>query len=141
MTQSPRPSGCAFRPHDSAAASQARHFSESLMAEGRLLICGHCAFEVMAWSDANPYYFDSRGRKRYAHHPDHENLARCIGLNVPHLCIACGEEIQIDAAVGLPVCPMCKSDRLVDMWEREGHQCPKCRSGRFVDDPRRGAVS
>ena len=111
------------------------------MAEGRLLTCGHCAFEVMAWSDANPYYFDSHGRKRYAHHPDHENLARCIGLDVPHPCIACGEEIQIDAAVGLPVCPMCKSDLLVAVWELEGRQCPKCKSGRFVNDPSGGAAS
>lgn len=111
------------------------------MAEGRLLVCDQCSFEVMAWSDANPYYRDSRGRKQHAHHPDHEDLARCTGLDVPHLCTACGEETQIDAEVALPICLMCESDLLVAVWELDGHRCPTCKVGSFINDPSGGAVS
>lgn len=105
------------------------------MAEGRRLVCNHCGRSVEAWSDGNPYYRDERGRKRYAYHPDHENLARCVGNDEPHLCLACGAETKVDSLKPRTRCRKCKADRLVPCWELAGHPCPTCRTGIFVEDP------
>ncbi len=62
------------------------------MAQSILFVCDHCSKRVEAWDEGNPYYFDERGMKRYAYHPDHENRARCVGNDSPHLCVKCGEQ-------------------------------------------------
>jgi Zn finger protein HypA/HybF involved in hydrogenase expression len=95
----------------------------------------------MAWSDGQPYYRDERGRKRYAHHPDHENLARCIGNDVPHLCLWCGTEQAVDSLKPRIRCRKCRREGLVDLWELEGQPCPRCGEGHFIEDPSRFAIS
>jgi hypothetical protein len=49
------------------------------MAERRRFVCGECGNSVDAWSDGNPYYIDSHGKKQYAYHPNHRELDKCIG--------------------------------------------------------------
>jgi hypothetical protein len=111
------------------------------MAEGRMYASSGCAFTVEAWSDGNPYYRDERGRKRYAYHPDHENLARCIGNDEPHLCTACGAIVKVDSEKRTDRCRKCKAVALVPIWEIGGRACPRCRSGVFVEDAGGGMIS
>jgi DNA-directed RNA polymerase subunit RPC12/RpoP len=111
------------------------------MAEGREFACTHCGFAVSAWPDGNPYYRDDQGRKRYAYHPDHENLARCIGNDAPHLCLACGTATKVDSLKPRVTCRKCKAAALLDVCELEGKPCPKCHAGVFQDDPRGYAIS
>jgi hypothetical protein len=111
------------------------------VAECRRFDCDCCGRTVEAWSDGNPYYMDQHGMKKYAYHPDHENLARCIGNDVPHLCLQCGVETNIDSRRPHLVCPGCSEDGLVEAWELAGRPCPSCSRGRFVLDPNPGAIS
>lgn len=62
------------------------------MADAKRFVCGSCRRVIEAWSDGNPYYLDRDGQKHYAYHPNHERLDRCIGNDLPHLCLACGEK-------------------------------------------------
>ncbi len=55
------------------------------MAQGLRYVCGGCGHVIEAWSDGNPYFIDETGAKQYAHHPDHERLAWCIGNDSPHI--------------------------------------------------------
>ena len=105
------------------------------MAEGKHLVCSHCTRTIEAWSDGNPYYLDTAGRKRYAYHPDHENLSRCIGNDVPHICVSCGAEQKVDSREPHENCLKCGQQRLVEIWNLEGHTCPSCRVGTFIQDP------
>ena len=111
------------------------------MAECRFLMCSHCEFSVEAWSDGNPYYRDEQGRKRYAYHPDHENVARCIGNDEPHLCMACGSMLKVDSQKRMTACRKCKAGSLVDVRNLEGEECPKCSIGKFVIDRERFSIS
>jgi DNA-directed RNA polymerase subunit RPC12/RpoP len=112
-----------------------------VVAECRFFACTSCRFTVEAWSDGNPYYRDEAGRKRYAYHPDHENLARCIGNDEPHLCTACGRKVKVDSLKPRTRCPGCKAEALVAVWDLEGVACPKCRVGTLHVDPERMAIS
>ena len=111
------------------------------MAEGKVLVCDNCAFDITAWSDGNPYYIDRQGKKRYAYHPDHAALARCIGNDSPVLCLECGEEVMSDSRSPATSCPKCASSTLVPTWELEGRKCPRCRTGAFTVDEKGGMVS
>jgi hypothetical protein len=111
------------------------------MAEARRFACTACGFDLVAWSDGNPYYRDERGKKQYAYHPDHENLARCVGNDVPHLCLGCGTEAKVDSARPRTSCRRCKSGTLVPTSELAGQPCPKCRKGIFEPDQRLHAIS
>lgn len=111
------------------------------MAECRRYVCDRCARAVEAWSDGNPYYRDTEGKKRHAYHPDHERLALCIGNDVPHLCLGCGRETTVDSRRRRTRCRACEAGPLVETWELAGHSCPYCRAGRFAQDPTFVAVS
>lgn len=111
------------------------------MAEGRFFECDRCHFTVEAWSDGNPYYRDATGRKRYAYHPDHDNLARCVGNDVPHLCLACGGATKVDSLKPRVACRKCRAAQLVASWALEGAACPKCRAGTFRWDRERRVIS
>jgi hypothetical protein len=104
------------------------------MAEGRTYVCNQCRFAVEAWSDGNPFYIDSGGAKRYAHHPQRD-LSLCIGNDVPHLCLACGERFNVDSLAPIGQCPACASPELCDTFELDGRTCPKCKAGTFASDP------
>ena len=105
------------------------------MAEGIRYVCGACHRASEAWSDGNPYYIDETGRKQYAYHPDHERLARCIGNDTPHLCLACGEEFNVDSRAPTAECPKCTSDDIADTFRLSGRRCPYCKAGVFTVDP------
>ncbi len=105
------------------------------MAEARQYVCDKCGNYVVAWSDGNPYYIDEHGEKRYAYHPDHERLARCVGNDSGHLCLACGVEFHVDSRNPTSECPACGSSEFESMFRLDGKQCPNCRSGTFRIDP------
>ncbi len=103
------------------------------MAQSNLFICDHCSKSVEAWDEGNPYYFDDRGVKRYAYHPDHENRARCVGNDSSHLCLKCGEQFLIDSEAPLKRCPACAANSIADAFHLEGKACPFCKTGVFRD--------
>lgn len=104
------------------------------MAWAQRFVCSGCGHSIEAWSDGNPFYLDETGEKKYAYHPDHDELAKCIANDKPHLCLKCGEESKIDSRLDPLVCPQCSSKKVVDTFCLEGVKCPKCKAGRFVSD-------
>ena len=111
------------------------------MAEGIRFVCNNCSRSIEAWSDGNPYYIDERGEKKYAYHPDHGGLARCIGNDSPHLCLACGAEFNVDSQEPIKNCPLCMDNEIVDTFELEGKRCPYCKQGFFYIDPEFRCIS
>ena len=111
------------------------------MADAHRFVCSHCKRQVTAWTDGNPYYRDEHGKKRYAYHPDTVNRDRCIGNDVPHLCLACGSETTVDSERPRSRCRRCHARPLIPTVDLEGHVCPNCRTGRFVVDSDFEAIS
>jgi predicted RNA-binding Zn-ribbon protein involved in translation (DUF1610 family) len=109
------------------------------MAESIANICDNCEFEVIAWSDGNPYYIDEQGEKQYAYHPDHDRRARCIGNDSPHLCLSCGKEFKVDSRQPRSTCPHCQSAEIRHTFLLAGERCPACKAGTFQALP--GAIS
>ena len=105
------------------------------MAEAMRYVCSACRRVVEAWSDGKPYYIDKTGRKQYAYHPDHGRLARCIGNDSPHLCLACGEEFNVDSRAPTAECPKCTAVDIADTFQLNGQRCPYCKEGVFAVDP------
>lgn len=106
--------------------------------------CSACARTVSAWSDGNPYFLDADGRKRYAYHPDHGALARCIGNDTPHLCTACGAEQVVDSRTPRSIarnCAACGAAALRPCTALAGTSCPTCRAGIFAEDVTARAIS
>ena len=101
------------------------------MARGFRFVCGGCDHRIVAWDDGNPYYIDDDGKKKYAHHPNHELLERCIGNDAEHLCLSCKKEFMVDSEAPITTCPKCKSSEIVDTMELEGKSCPYCKEGVF----------
>jgi DNA-directed RNA polymerase subunit RPC12/RpoP len=98
-------------------------------------VCKKCSYAIEAWDDGNPYYIDETGAKQYAHHPDHERLSRCVGNDRPHICLSCGEEVNVDSRAQISACPKCGSYDLVDSFKLDGQRCPHCKVGMFAVDP------
>jgi DNA-directed RNA polymerase subunit RPC12/RpoP len=111
------------------------------MAEAVCYICSECGKTLEAWSDGNPYYIDEKGQKQYAYHPDHENLARCIGNDSPHLCLNCGKEFLVDSRAPSMECPQCGEKDFVSTFELDGITCPFCKRGIFERDSNFRVVS
>ena len=106
------------------------------MAEALLFVCSACDYKIEVWSDGNPYYIDDNGNKQYVHHPD-ERLALCIGVESPHICLACGERFIVDSEEPLTECPKCGSDNFVNtFYQLKGQRCPFCKEGIFHVDPK-----
>ncbi len=80
------------------------------------------------------FYMDEIGNKKYAYHPCHEELAKCIANDVPHLCLKCGTESKLDSRRESKLCPACGSEMVIATWKLDGVKCPKCAEGRFVID-------
>jgi len=110
------------------------------MAQAIRNVCGNCEKAIVSWSDGNPYLIDASGAKRYAYHPDPDSYL-CIGNDMPHLCLACGEEFNIDSRAPVPACPKCRSTETVGTFEMEGYTCPYCKEGVFAIDPKFHAIS
>jgi hypothetical protein len=104
------------------------------MAECRRFVCSGCGEAIEAWSDGNPFYVDETGNKKYAYHPNHVELEKCIANDVPHLCLQCGAESKIDSRLGSKACSECRSEKLIRTFLLEGVKCPTCDSGHFVSD-------
>jgi len=113
----------------------------SVMAMGRFFNCNKCGKSISSWSDGNPYYFDEQGIKRNIYHPDHENLARCVGNDSPHLCLGSGASLPMDSIVKRNKCPECKSSKVKSQFTLEGCVCAYCKEGEFVVDPDKFAIS
>ena len=104
------------------------------MAECIRFVCYGCGQCIEAWSDGNPFYIDENGNKKYAYHPNHDELALCIANDEPHFCLICGAESKIDSRLDSQVCPKCGSEKVVDTFRLGGVKCPKCKDGRFARD-------
>ncbi|KUL01097.1 MAG: hypothetical protein XE11_2242 [Methanomicrobiales archaeon 53_19] len=105
------------------------------VADAKRFVCGSCRRAIEAWSDGNPYYLDRDGQKHYAYHPNHERLDRCIGNDLPHLCLACDEKFNVDSLAPIKACPKCGSADIVRTYELDGQRCPYCKAGIFTVDP------
>ena len=101
------------------------------MAMSTIFTCNGCERGFEAWDDGNPYYFDANGKKKYAYHPDHENLLRCVGNDEPHLCLGCGHEFPMDSEAPLEACPKCSAPELIAKTKLDGKPCPFCKKGTF----------
>lgn len=104
------------------------------MAECLRFVCTGCGHSIEAWSDGNPFYLDGAGNKVYAYHPNHDELEKCIANDVPHLCLQCGAESNIDSRLDPQVCPKCGSGDVVHTFALESVKCPKCNGGHFAID-------
>jgi len=110
------------------------------MAEGRQFYCDACGHRIEAWSDGNPFVVTETGRKRYVYHPSDE-VDRAIGIDDPHLCLACGRQFKIDSRKPRATCPKCHSEKICDTFILGGKPCPICKRGTFVADPAFSAIS
>lgn len=105
------------------------------MAQGIRFVCSSCGRAIGAWSDGNPYYIDEAGCKQYAHHPDHDSLAKCIGNDTPHLCLVCNEAFNVDSRTPTLECPKCGASDIAGTFQLSKKRCPHCKEGVFnVDD-------
>ena len=104
-------------------------------------ICSGCDRTIEAWSDGNPYYIDEDGKKRYAYHPQHDLLERCIGNDAPHLYLSCGHQFMVDSEAPIARCPKCSARDIVNTLELSDKACPYCRTGVFAVDPGWSAIS
>ncbi len=111
------------------------------MAECIRFVCSGCGQSIDAWSDGNPFYIDETGNKKYAYHPNHDELEKCIANDVPHFCLECGTESKIDSRLDSKVCPKCGSKKVVDTFRLEGVKCPKCKKGNFARDDKFHCIS
>ncbi len=111
------------------------------MAWGVTNVCGNCGKAVMAWDEGNPYYVQKNGKKKYAYHPNHDLLDKCVGNDAPHLCLACGKEFMVDSRSRRTDCPDCGSSEICWTYRLEGKCCPFCKSGVFAVDPELNAIS
>ena len=91
------------------------------MAECIRFVCSGCGHSIEAWSDGNPFYIDEAGKKKYAYHPHHDELEKCVAND--------------------ELCPKCGSENVVDTFHLEGAKCPKCKAGHFVRDDDFGCIS
>ena len=107
---------------------------EANMAECIRFVCSGCRFSIESWSDGNPFYIDDAGKKKYAYHPDHDELEKCIANDEPHLCLECGKVSKIDSRLDTKVCSKCRAMNVVDTFKLEGVKCPKCEDGHLVRD-------
>ena len=98
-------------------------------------VCGGCHRAIVAGDEGNPYYIDDAGDKHYAYHPDHKGLARCVGNDSPHLCLACGHEFMVDSRAPVAKCPKCGASEIADIYHLCGRHCPYCKAGVFAADP------
>ncbi len=105
------------------------------MAECIRFVCRDCGGSIEAWSDGNPYYIDERGQKQYAHHPDHERLARSVGNDSLHICLACGKQFVVDSRAPTSCCIACESTDIAGTDQLHGRRCPSCKTGVFTIDP------
>ena|SRR6516165_7925280 len=111
------------------------------MAQAFRFICNSCGETIESWDEGHPYYFDKRGRKQYAYHPDPKR-DQCIGVDSPHLCLACAESFWTDSrAPSCAQCPNCSSTSICDTYHLDGKKCPFCKKGKFKRDPNFWAVS
>lgn len=111
------------------------------MAECSRFICDTCEKAVDSWSDGNPYFINDRGEKQYAYHPNHADLARCEGNDVPYFCLECGMEFEVDSRQPDVHCSYCKAANTVEAGDLSGKPCPACKNGTFSADPDFFAIS
>ena len=100
--------------------------------------CTHCDNVFEAWSDGNPYYLDPeklltqpRSRcKVHVYHPSRPEYP-LVGNDVPHLCLACNHEFNVDSEQPRSTCTKCRSMNIVNLYECHDKPCPKCSKGKL----------
>ena len=97
-------------------------------------VCQNCKEAIGAWSDGNPYFIDDNGKKKYAYHPRHDLLDRCIGNDSPHLSLACGNKFKVDSREPITKCRKCRSTEIADVCDQDGRTCPFCKQGVFAEE-------
>ena len=117
-----------------------RGVEEGCMAQGIDFSCSNCGMMVGAWDDGNPYYIDRckmvlkslpRSKcKVYVYHP-HMPPCPLDGNDVPHLCLDCGHEFNVDTELNRTTCTKCRSSNILDCCRLNGRTCPSCRDGTF----------
>lgn len=113
------------------------------MAQAKKFICRKCGHIIETRPEGNPFYIDDAGQKRYAYHPDHDGLARCIGNDVDCLCRACGLKCQVDSRFLTGQCRSC--GEATSPIDRDGHRfiygtVEKSLDGSLVLTDRRGGI-
>jgi predicted RNA-binding Zn-ribbon protein involved in translation (DUF1610 family) len=104
-----------------------------IMSERLSFFCYECGKTLISYSDGNPFYLDEAGRKRYAHYPDAEKLDRCIGNDLPHICLSCGDRFVLDATcLSKHVCPKCNAFEVIEVRNLWAEKCPYCKMGYFL---------
>ena len=109
------------------------------MAMSLIIECTNCDNSLEQWSDGNPYYIDPRKiftapRSRckvYVYHPDIPDFP-IAGNDVPHLCLSCNHQFNVDTEKPRTSCTKCRSRNIVDAWRSGGKPCPKCKKGTLV---------
>lgn len=104
------------------------------MALGLLFICDKCKYTIEAWDEGNPYCIDEAGKKYYIYHPAPER-SQCIGIDIPSICLDCGEIFENDSRNSTDKCPSCKSHNIIDIFSLDNQPCPYCKKGAFFRDP------
>ena len=104
------------------------------MAEGFTIRCDHCDYDIEVWSDSHSYYYDSNGKKRYAHHPS-SKLEQCVGCETDFICLGCGHKFRSDSEKPRDSCPKCRKNNIDTRWNAAGKTCPYCKIGTFREDP------
>ncbi len=112
------------------------------MAMGIKFVCSDCGKGIESWSDGNPYFIDANGKKRHCYHPaDDHLLEKCIGNDVPYICLDCGREFESDTREPRTECPKCRSADICDSYKLDGKKCPYCGKGPLALDPDWRAIS
>jgi DNA-directed RNA polymerase subunit RPC12/RpoP len=111
------------------------------MAECLRFTCSKCSYSIESWSDGNPYYYNEENKKVYAYHPNHADLERCLGNDVPHVCLDCAEPFVVDSNVPKTDCPKCNSTLIIETFLLDGKTCPTCHQGQLARDPEFWCVS
>lgn len=104
------------------------------MAECIRFVCPQCSYAIESWSDGNPYYFGKDGKKAFAYHPNHDDLARCVGNDVPYVCLKCATTFLVDSNSPQRQCPKCKETSTIDTCDLDGELCPSCHRGKLSID-------
>ena len=79
-----------------------------------------------------PTFWTRTAKKCYAYHPSSDRW-RCIGIDSPHLCMACGAEFDVVSRAPIGACPTCSAPDIADTWTLERKPCPHCKVGHYED--------
>ena len=110
------------------------------MAQCFRFVCSSCDHDYTVWDEGNPYVIDPDGTKRYVYHPS-EDRALAVGIDIPHVCLSCGDVYNIDSNAPDLTCPSCGKGNPIAAMRLEGKRCPHCKEGTLHRDTQYFCVS